>query len=265
MSPVDRARFVGPPLPQATRASAQRGPSTWTVKAGQTLSAISLRLYGDASLWRAIQLANAGVIPEKLQIGRELRIPSKEDARALLTPKPPASTFEDAKRLALDRLHRANLAAHALAVTTPLLQAADGNADGWLTHGEIEQRMVALEQQVTANNERLLATGGPPTPADVAMTRQAEADRTSLHELGVSLLAQGEQADLRDTIAQRIDASPDNTSPDRKDAAVSVGEINDFIKRHEAAKAQDPSTAQTEDTILGVAKDLLKVVRQQGQ
>lgn len=50
---------------------------TYTVKSGDSLSAIAKREYGDASEWRAIYEANRDQIdnPDLIQPGQELKIP----------------------------------------------------------------------------------------------------------------------------------------------------------------------------------------------
>lgn len=50
---------------------------TYTVKSGDSLSAIAKREYGDAEAWRAIYEANRDQIdnPDLIQPGQELKIP----------------------------------------------------------------------------------------------------------------------------------------------------------------------------------------------
>jgi nucleoid-associated protein YgaU len=54
--------------------------NTYTVKAGDTLSAIAKREYGDASQWRKIYEANRDQIdnPDLIHPGQELKIPARE-------------------------------------------------------------------------------------------------------------------------------------------------------------------------------------------
>jgi nucleoid-associated protein YgaU len=54
--------------------------STYTVRKGDTLSAIAQREYGDASAWRRIYEANRGQIdnPDLIHPGQELTIPKTE-------------------------------------------------------------------------------------------------------------------------------------------------------------------------------------------
>ena len=56
------------------------GANTYTVKSGDTLSAIAKREYGDASEWRRIYDANRDQInnPDLIHPGQELKIPSRE-------------------------------------------------------------------------------------------------------------------------------------------------------------------------------------------
>jgi nucleoid-associated protein YgaU len=53
------------------------GGRQYTVKSGDTLSAIAKQFYGDASKWKQIQQANADLIrdPDKIQPGWTLKIP----------------------------------------------------------------------------------------------------------------------------------------------------------------------------------------------
>jgi nucleoid-associated protein YgaU len=53
---------------------------TYTVKSGDTLSAIAKREYGDAGEWRRIYEANRDQLdnPDLIHPGQELRLPSRE-------------------------------------------------------------------------------------------------------------------------------------------------------------------------------------------
>lgn len=70
-----------PPLatPGPTVAPPAGGEQTYTVKAGDTLSSIAARFYGDASKWRVIYEANRAQLsdPNALKIGAVLKIPPK--------------------------------------------------------------------------------------------------------------------------------------------------------------------------------------------
>ena len=87
---TDRGRgtpsAVRAPAPRRRRAESQAAsarPRTrayvYTVKSGDTLSAIALRFYGDASLWKAILRANSKRLgrPSDLRIGMKLIVPVK--------------------------------------------------------------------------------------------------------------------------------------------------------------------------------------------
>ena len=54
--------------------------NTYTVKSGDTLSAIAKREYGDATEWRRIYDANRDQIdnPDLIRPGQELRIPARD-------------------------------------------------------------------------------------------------------------------------------------------------------------------------------------------
>lgn len=55
--------------------------TTYTVKSGDSLSAIAKREYGDAGKWRRIYEANRDTIdnPDLIHPGQELRIPAGDD------------------------------------------------------------------------------------------------------------------------------------------------------------------------------------------
>ncbi|MGD9656383.1 MAG: sulfite exporter TauE/SafE family protein [Methylocystis sp.] len=65
---------------QITPAAAQNPPEspaaqTYTIRRGDTLSAIAKRFYGDARRWRDIAVANPGLNPRKLREGRSINLP----------------------------------------------------------------------------------------------------------------------------------------------------------------------------------------------
>jgi nucleoid-associated protein YgaU len=68
--------------PDTTRQQRTGGPAatTYTVKAGDTLSAIAKREYGDATEWRRIYDANRDQIddPDLIHPGQELKIPARD-------------------------------------------------------------------------------------------------------------------------------------------------------------------------------------------
>lgn len=59
----------------------QPAETTYTVKSGDSLSAIAKQEYGDAGQWRRIYEANRDQIdnPDLIHPGQELRIPAPED------------------------------------------------------------------------------------------------------------------------------------------------------------------------------------------
>lgn len=70
--------------PDTTRepaTGAQPAATTYTVKSGDTLSAIARREYGDAGAWRRIYEANRDQIdnPDLIHPGQELKIPAREE------------------------------------------------------------------------------------------------------------------------------------------------------------------------------------------
>lgn len=75
---------VPEPGPRATKKKSQASkaddhnksrPKTYTVKAGDTLSGIAARFYGDANDWHKIAKANNIRDPRKLRIGQVLKLP----------------------------------------------------------------------------------------------------------------------------------------------------------------------------------------------
>ena len=67
--------------PDTTRQPAgAAAANTYTVKSGDTLSAIAKREYGDATEWRRIYEANRDKIdnPDLIHPGQELKIPGRE-------------------------------------------------------------------------------------------------------------------------------------------------------------------------------------------
>ncbi|HEV2802177.1 MAG TPA: LysM peptidoglycan-binding domain-containing protein [Pyrinomonadaceae bacterium] len=63
----------------ATAGGGSQNAQTYTVKSGDTLSKISKQFYGDANEYMQIFYANRDKLndPDKIQIGQELKIPSK--------------------------------------------------------------------------------------------------------------------------------------------------------------------------------------------
>lgn len=62
-----------------SHADAVEMQQTYTVVAGDTLSKIAKRFYGDAAKWKSIWEANKAQIknPDLIQIGQVLRIPQQ--------------------------------------------------------------------------------------------------------------------------------------------------------------------------------------------
>jgi nucleoid-associated protein YgaU len=66
-------------VPDTTGADAARG-GKYTVRKGDTLSAIAKREYGDANAWRRIYDANRDKLdnPDVIHPGQELTLPAKD-------------------------------------------------------------------------------------------------------------------------------------------------------------------------------------------
>ena len=58
---------------------------TAVVTAGETLHSIAYREYGSAALWRGLAAANGIDDPLRVEVGRHLLVPPREDARSLST------------------------------------------------------------------------------------------------------------------------------------------------------------------------------------
>lgn len=68
--------------PDTTRQPDAGAGTQYTVRAGDSLSAIAKREYGDANAWRRIYDANRDKIddPDLIQPGQQLTIPKKDGA-----------------------------------------------------------------------------------------------------------------------------------------------------------------------------------------
>jgi nucleoid-associated protein YgaU len=75
--PPPKGKILPPPPPPKGKTTP--AAVTHTVKAGDTLSAISKKYYGDATLWKKIVAANKDKVKEtdKITIGSVLTIPPK--------------------------------------------------------------------------------------------------------------------------------------------------------------------------------------------
>ena len=83
--PKPKADFSNVQSGSSTRPDASAQPAaaadrSYTVKSGDTLSAIAKREYGDAGQWKRIFEANRGTIdnPDLIHPGQELKIPTNE-------------------------------------------------------------------------------------------------------------------------------------------------------------------------------------------
>lgn len=76
MAPADKADFSGVHSPVGSLVDET---DAWLVKAGDSLSTIAQRVYGDASEWERIFAANRDQLtdPEKIEPGQMLKIPAR--------------------------------------------------------------------------------------------------------------------------------------------------------------------------------------------
>jgi nucleoid-associated protein YgaU len=74
---------------RTTTPAAASGPATYTIKPGDTLSAIAIRLYNDERRWVDIAQANPTVDPIRLRVGQVLRLPGASGSAA--SPAPSAT------------------------------------------------------------------------------------------------------------------------------------------------------------------------------
>lgn len=80
-SNVQSGSSTKPDLPAEPQPGDHTRDTTYTVKSGDSLSAIAKREYGDAGQWRRIYEANRDQIdnPDLIRPGQELTIPARED------------------------------------------------------------------------------------------------------------------------------------------------------------------------------------------
>ncbi|HEU5046072.1 MAG TPA: LysM peptidoglycan-binding domain-containing protein [Nocardioidaceae bacterium] len=71
-----KAKHTSPAKKSAAKSKTTGKTSTWVVKAGDTLSGIAAKEYGDASEWHRIATANNIRDPRSLKIGTKLKIPA---------------------------------------------------------------------------------------------------------------------------------------------------------------------------------------------
>lgn len=74
-APADASEGATPD--RVSETAQARGKKTWTVRSGDSLSAIAKEVYGDASRWKAIYEANRSQIenPDLIHPGQELVLP----------------------------------------------------------------------------------------------------------------------------------------------------------------------------------------------
>ena len=97
-------RLIIPPKPQPTRPTGSTPPtvrrgaippgmSVYVVKAGdQGWWGVAKNVYGSGALWPAIEKANPGVDPTRLQANQEILYPPKEEAARLIRATGPSRT-----------------------------------------------------------------------------------------------------------------------------------------------------------------------------
>lgn len=256
MAHVDTSTFVGPQLPVNTQAQPWRMPTTWTVKEGQTLSQIAKRVYKDPSLWKAIQAANPGIVPERLKLGAKLKIPSLEEARAMAKNHfNPNSQFDLAKAKPVDLNGLDTLIKQAQTQKVgknATLRKADGNHDGRVSIDEINSRLVELTK---------LAQGAGIDKSKAGLVAKAQAEAVTLTKLALTLAPRANDAKTLEALARKIDSSENNSTAGKNDGKLSPDELKQFISQHEELKAKDPSRAPGEDLLIGLAQNLLKAIQ----
>jgi nucleoid-associated protein YgaU len=90
-APAATTTFTAPAATttRTTTPAAASGPATYTIKPGDTLSAIAIRLYNDERRWVEIAQANPTVDPIRLRVGQVLRLPGASNVAA--SPAPSAT------------------------------------------------------------------------------------------------------------------------------------------------------------------------------
>jgi LysM repeat protein len=66
-----------PPVAPKPAATNVQNRATYTVKQGDTLSALALRFLGNSNRWREIAAANPGLTPDTLKAGQSIVIPAR--------------------------------------------------------------------------------------------------------------------------------------------------------------------------------------------
>ena len=92
---TQQAPKKSPKKPKSTP-SAAVGKGIYVVQSGDTLSGIAQRALGSASRWKEIEAANPGVDPNKLYVGKELKLPLGASATKTASNSKPKSSKKQA-------------------------------------------------------------------------------------------------------------------------------------------------------------------------
>jgi len=80
-TPAAEVATAGSPAPTPDPAQPWPRGRTYVVCKGDTLGAISQKVYGSTRFWKAIQTANGGLDPKKVRPGMELLLPEVDAGR----------------------------------------------------------------------------------------------------------------------------------------------------------------------------------------
>jgi nucleoid-associated protein YgaU len=76
------------PKPDPSKPPAPPAYTSYTVKAGDTMTSIAEEWFGDPNLWDLISKANPLADPQRLKIGQVLKLPAKDVKRETVDPAP---------------------------------------------------------------------------------------------------------------------------------------------------------------------------------
>jgi len=157
-------------LDAQTAMLAPAGPSTYTVKGGDTLGAIAQRLLGSSGQWRTLWEANRSTVPDPNRIfpGQVLRVPGGGGGAAP-TPVPAPATPRTYTVKSGDTLGA-------------IAQRELGSSGQWRTLWEANRSIVANPNVIRPGMVLTIPTrgaSGPATPAPIAPTPTPEAPTPS--------------------------------------------------------------------------------------